>query len=206
MSASAPIGQLMPAPTSVLKPIKKYLQQAMRLDKVEPLVAYYGNERHRQTNACKSPRGASLRLCSHVWSSSPLCCAVLCHAARLYAITQGVGIKAAKSKEDKLLLSNLMGYLETQKASKAVAKDEAKLRCEAFALQVFTHADNEDRKAGPATTPAEWKQTALAFHSAYIFMDVCKQFGALDKDVRNHHTTHRCHHDGTVPPAARAGL
>ncbi len=38
---ATPLSQLMPAPNSVIKSVKKYLQQAVRLDKIEPLVAYY---------------------------------------------------------------------------------------------------------------------------------------------------------------------
>lgn len=134
------IASLMPAPNSAIKGVKKYLQQAVRLDKVEPLVAYY---------------------------------------CRMYAMQQAIAVKN-KNKEDMKVLGGLMTWLEQQKQLKAVPKEEAKTRCEAFALNVFTHADNEDRKA-PGTAP-EWKAVALSFHAAYVFMDVCKQFGALDKE------------------------
>ena len=48
---------------------------------------------------------------------------------------------------------------------------------EAFALQVFAAADNEDR-SGHAT-----QQTAHQFYAAYVFMDVCRQWGELASDL-----------------------
>lgn len=46
-----------------------------------------------------------------------------------------------------------------------------------FALRVFSHADNEDRKA------CATKDTASTFYSSAIFMDLLKVFGELDSEV-----------------------
>ena len=57
-------------------------------------------------------------------------------------------------------------------------QDDAKNRVEAFALNVFEHADNRDR-SGKVD-----KATAASFQASYVIMDVCKQFGELSSDVR----------------------
>ena len=58
-----------------------------------------------------------------------------------------------------------------------ISKDDARARMEAFALQVFAAADNDDR-SGTAT-----QQTAHQFYAAYVFMDVCRQWGELASDL-----------------------
>lgn len=58
-----------------------------------------------------------------------------------------------------------------------VSKEDGRARVESFALQVFAAADNEDRN-GSAT-----QQTAHQFYAAYVFMDVCRQWGELASDL-----------------------
>ena len=58
-----------------------------------------------------------------------------------------------------------------------LSKEDARARVETFALEVFASADTEDR-AGPVTS-----KTAAAFFAAYVFMDVCHQFGELALDI-----------------------
>ena len=58
-----------------------------------------------------------------------------------------------------------------------LSKEDARSLVESFALQVFAAADNEDR-TGNAT-----QQTAHQFYSAYVFMDVCRQWGELASDL-----------------------
>jgi vacuolar protein sorting-associated protein VTA1 len=77
-------------------------------------------------------------------------------------------------------IGTLMDQVEQmKKAAASVMKGEEqdKLAVENFALRVFAHADNEDRE-GRAT-----RDTALGFHAASVFMDVCQVFGPLASDI-----------------------
>lgn len=122
---------------SDLKAIRKYIQQAKRLEKVEPHVGY--------------------------------CC-------RLFAMQKAMQVKGKKPPEVLQVLNDLMGWLEKNTSLK-LDKDEGRARVEAFALQVFSHADNTDRE-GKAT-----RNTALAFHASFVLLDVLTQFGELDSDL-----------------------
>lgn len=105
---------------------------------------------------------------------------LISYYCRLYALQSGMKI-SGKSKDDLKLIAEQMTWLEAnQRIIAGVSKEEGRQRAETFALQVFTHGDNEDR-AGLAT-----KKTALNFHAAYVLMDVCRQFsptGDLASDV-----------------------
>jgi hypothetical protein len=129
-----------PSPTSVLKPITKYLQQSKQLERVDPTIAYY---------------------------------------CRMYALQVGLKIQN-KSKDDLAFIASQMAWLESNAANKCASKEDAREKCESFALQVFAVGDNEDR-AGLAS-----KKTALNFHAAYVLMDMCRQFsptGDLPSDL-----------------------
>lgn len=79
-------------------------------------------------------------------------------------------IPVQKSPEDVALLNELMGWLEKNSEMKR-SPDEAKLEVAEFAMQVFRHADDEDR-SGNAT-----KETALGFHgtiSLSLHRDTCR--------------------------------
>jgi len=124
--------------TSRLKPLHKYVKQAITLDKIDPLVSYY---------------------------------------CRMHAMRQSVKIPN-KSPEEMAQLQEWMTWLEQNKHIKQdTTPEDAKHHLENFALQVFQQADDVDR-TGKAT-----KQTAVAFNTAYILMDVLKQFGTLASDV-----------------------
>eukprot|EP00823_Brevimastigomonas_motovehiculus_P003969 TRINITY_DN2522_c0_g1_i1.p1 TRINITY_DN2522_c0_g1~~TRINITY_DN2522_c0_g1_i1.p1 ORF type:complete len:454 (-),score=140.90 TRINITY_DN2522_c0_g1_i1:164-1525(-) len=138
MSDKAKLAKLLPTADSVLKNVKKYLQTAVQLDKVDPLVAYH---------------------------------------CRLYAVTQASAIKQGRSKEDTKLILGLMDWLESQSESRAVSKEDAQAHCESFANNVFTRTDNDDR-AGKTN-----KQTALGYHTAYVLLDMCRQFGELSPEL-----------------------
>ena len=58
-----------------------------------------------------------------------------------------------------------------------LSRDDARSLVESFALRVFSSADDDDR-AGRAT-----QQTAQQFYAAYVFMDVCRQWGELASDL-----------------------
>ena len=154
----------------VLKSINRYLVQAKKVDKVDPVVAYY----------CRL------------------------HAAQ-------VALKTRKSKEDEAVAEELISWCEkvshshtsntptpqllhpssphfahplpgpspSQRKSviAGLSRDDGRLRVETFALEVFASADAEDR-SGSITG-----KTATAFFAAYVFMDVCHQFGELASDV-----------------------
>lgn len=102
---------------------------------------------------------------------------VIAYYARLYALQLGMKT-TGKTPADLKLIGEQMSWVENhQSAIKGLSKEDARARCEAFALQVFEHGDTEDR-AGLAT-----KKTALNFHAAYVLLDLCRQFGELASDV-----------------------
>lgn len=96
---------------------------------------------------------------------------------RLHAMKEALKIKE-KSPEDMKFLGDMMGWLEGN-ANLKMDNDEAQAKLQQFALQVFEHADTEDRSK-PIT-----KQTALKFHTASTFFDVCTQFGELPPDIKD---------------------
>ena len=154
----------------VLKSVNKYLVQAKKVDQVDPVTAYY----------CRL------------------------HAAQ-------VALKMRKSKEDAAVAEELIRWCEQvahqhhthqqplptrltplsashphssppplpqhKSAIAGLSKDDARLRVETFALDVFGSADVEDR-SGAVTG-----KTATAFFAAYVFLDVCHEFGELASDV-----------------------
>ena len=102
---------------------------------------------------------------------------MIAYYARLYALQLGMKTPG-KTPADLKLISEQMTWVENHQAAiKGMSKEDARARCEAFALQVFEHGDTEDR-AGLAT-----KKTALNFHAAYVLLDLCRQFGELASDV-----------------------
>ena len=82
-----------------------------------------------------------------------------------------------RTKEDTAYLMSLMDWLENSNAVQGLSTDDRKKHAYDFALSVFANGDNEDR-AGQAT-----ENTARCFMAAFVFLDVCKQFGALPEDV-----------------------
>ena len=105
--------------------------------------------------------------------------AVVAHYLRLYALQVGMKVPN-RTPSDLQFLGSVMASVEAsanQPSVKALHKDDARAKCEAFALQVFEHGDTEDR-AGLAS-----KKTALNFHAAYVLLESCRQFGPLASDV-----------------------
>lgn len=103
---------------------------------------------------------------------------VVSYHCRMYALETAMQLKS-KEPAAKGFMLGLMEALEKQKKSlPALSKEDAKLRCETFALNVFAEADNEDR-AGNAT-----KKTAFTFQAATVFFEICKQFGELSSDIQ----------------------
>jgi len=85
-------------------------------------------------------------------------------------------------ERDKAFLVALMGWLEKVKKAHDISnKDEARLRVENFALNVFDTADQQDR-AGTADM-----KTVRAFQAAACFFEVCKLFGDLSSDIQEKH-------------------
>eukprot|EP00953_Heterococcus_sp_UTEX-ZZ885_P022787 12583-Heterococcus_DN1.PRE.8 len=100
---------------------------------------------------------------------------VVAYYCRMYAID--VGLKLGKA-DDQKFLESLMGKLEADKAAlPEMTPKEGKEYCEAFALEVFYKADEEDR-AGLAD-----KDTARTFFAAGVFFDILSQFGEVSKDI-----------------------
>nr|KAJ3423017.1 hypothetical protein HK105_004192 [Polyrhizophydium stewartii] len=88
-----------------------------------------------------------------------------------------------KSKESEAFLSSLVDLLQEDKknlaSSEAISNDVvAYAHIENFALKIFVNADNEDR-AGKAS-----KRTAKTFLAASIFLELLKQFGELDGEIK----------------------
>lgn len=104
---------------------------------------------------------------------------VVAYSCKLYAAQLAMKWSNRTSEENNLL-SELIDILEsTNSVIRDISKDDIKLRCENFALSIFDSADNSDRSDnGPD------RQTAIQFHTAYILMDICKQFGELDTDIQ----------------------
>jgi len=101
------------------------------------------------------------------------------HYLRLYALQMGMKLPG-RTAEDTKYLGEVMALVERSaglELVKQMSKDDARAKCETFALQVFSHGDDEDR-AGQAT-----KSTALTFHAAYVLLECCRQFGPLASDI-----------------------
>ena len=82
---------------SKLKPIKKFLNQAKRVEKVDPVVAYYCKCCASYVCSLRSPGSWSLN--------------VLCFVGRLYAVREAIKVPG-KSQDDMGLLNSLMTVLE----------------------------------------------------------------------------------------------
>ena len=105
---------------------------------------------------------------------------IVCYSLRYYAAQLASQFPNRTSDENKLL-SDMIDELESTKSSLGnITQSDRKLHVENFALQIFDRADDSDRSATGAT-----RATATQFHTAYIIMDACKQFGELDTDIND---------------------
>ena len=104
---------------------------------------------------------------------------LLCFPGRMFATQEAIGVKN-RTPEVMDVIKALMAKLEETKPNIGkLSSEEAQHRVEQYALLVFKHADDQDR-AGVAT-----KKTALAFHAAFVFLDITRQFnnGELASDI-----------------------
>ena len=99
---------------------------------------------------------------------------IVAYYCRLYAID--IGMKLNVPANERKFLFELLTVIEKSPRAK-LSNEVAKGECENFALQVFAHADNEDRTTGST------KFTAKAFYSAATYFDILEQFGELEPDV-----------------------
>ena len=101
---------------------------------------------------------------------------VIAYYCRLYAVQEAM--KLDESKKTAASTQWTMAQMDQLESSKVeVSREEAQQTITTMAHNVFKHADQIDR-AGNAN-----KSTAAAFHSAFVFYSILKQFGDRDNAI-----------------------
>jgi len=91
------------------------------------------------------PAGSVLKPCAKFLQQAKLIekvDPVIAYYCRLHALQVGMKI-ANRTPADLKLLGEWMSAVENSPAAKGLAKEDARAKCEAFALQVFEYADTE---------------------------------------------------------------
>ena len=105
---------------------------------------------------------------------------MVAHTGRWRAVQIGLALRSQGSV-DKIGESYILKLLDTLEESKKALGDQVgsdgEMKMVAFAHEIFSKADDEDR-AGNAS-----KNTARTFFAAVQFFDVLRQFGELTPDV-----------------------
>jgi len=123
------------------KALKKYIREAKKFDKVEPVIAYY---------------------------------------CRLFAVMEAMKIDKTSPEANAFIGGQMSEMEEVKKSEKwdtSLSKEDQKIKIEEMSLIVFGQADKVDR-ANKAN-----KKTAVAFNTAYVLMDILKQFGDREIEI-----------------------
>lgn len=116
---------------------------------------------------------------------------------RLYAVQEGLKLDA-RSAAVNAALGDAMEKLERTKPSLTLDAEQDELHCEAFAIKIFSKADEADR-AG-----ARGLNTAKSFYAASIFFEMLRQFDDLERDIEEKQR-YAAWRAGVLTKAARSG-
>jgi len=116
---------------------------------------------------------------------------------RLYAVQEGLKLDA-RSAAVNAALGHAMEKLECAKPSLTLDAEQDELHCEAFAMKIFSKADEADR-AG-----ARGLNTAKSFYAASIFFEMLRQFDDSERDIEEKQR-YAAWRAGVLTKAARSG-
>ena len=108
---------------------------------------------------------------------------IIAFYCRSYAMEKAINAASSGGESVQSFLMNLMQDLENVKSTIGVSKDEAKVLCEGFAVNIFHRADDQDRGEND-----NYRETARIFYNSSTFFDILEQFGPLDEEINSKRT------------------